>query len=101
MRFNIVILANIITMLIAFTIVAKGSGPIPNYDNPRGYIHCRNAEGDAGRLWINTVSDDNESAPHNHKSGTQLTSSNRDYGFPIREGPENESGLVNNFYFTP
>jgi len=92
----------ILAMLIGLTALmslAEGSAPLPDDDNPRGYLHCENDEDDAGRLWLNSVHNDSESAPHNHKSGTGTVTTTEGYGFPYREGPDNTSSLDHALYF--
>ncbi len=91
-----------VLLLLAVCIPAiHGTAPIPDDDNPRGFLHCQNEEGSAGRLWVNSASDDNESAASNHQERTQIGTNDWYYGFPVREGPDNGSALNTTMYFEP
>ena len=92
--------AVIVGILCYFAVpVASASGYVPYDDSPRGYLHCDNEENAAGYLWINAVSDDNDSAASNHQTQTSPGFEGFDYGFPVRESNQSDTGLEDDMYF--
>jgi hypothetical protein len=85
----------LMTNLVCFVDVSA-SGPLPDPEQPTAYCHY---EADGSRLWMNSLREDSESKEEHTDTRVHTAAESWTYGFPLREGPEDEVNLESPILF--
>ncbi len=87
-------------MIGSFNVTAEG--PIPDDDNPIGYLHLENEESnfeENEEAWINQLISDPESVGSQHVETTSTSLESKGYWFYVRDSPDDDVDLDNDLYF--
>lgn len=76
--------------LIPQTNSVRATGPLPTADDQKAYAHYS----DDGQLWMNALPEDPESVERHSDTHINAGDSDRTYGFPLREGPNDNVTLL-------